>query len=128
MFSQACRTLSMGGRGSRGSCVAGGHAWHSSMHGRGGMQGRGAYMAGGHVCPRGCVWWGGLCMAGGHAWQGACVAGGGMHLWQERWPLRWTVPILLECILIVNINIVISTNELCSLWKLKIQINFNQFY
>ena len=50
-------------------------------------------------------------MAGGmcgrrHAWQIACVAGGmhgrgqaggmrGMgHAWQERWPLQWSVHIL----------------------------------
>ena len=48
----------------------------------------------------------GACVAGGHVWQGACMAGGGMHsrvgVWQERWPLRRTVSIPLECILVLR--------------------------
>ena len=66
-----------------GACMAVRHLWQGDMHGRGhvwlgGMHGRGVCMAGG-VCGgvhgRGCVW-------------------------QERWPLQWTVRILLECILV----------------------------
>ena len=69
----------------------------------GGVHGRGACVVGG-MCGRVHVWQG-ACMAGGvhdrgHVWQGACMAGG--HAWQERWPLQWTVRILLECILLVT--------------------------
>ena len=59
---------------------------------------------------RGACIAGGVCVAGEHVWQrvGACMAGqlcmveggGGLCLRQERWPLKWTVRILLECILV----------------------------
>ena len=93
-----------------GVCKAGGCALQVGMHGRGDMHGRG------HAW-QGCAWSGGMCGGGvhgrgvcvawgmhgrGHAWQTACVAGGVHgrgHAWQERWPLQWTVRILLECIL-----------------------------
>ena len=56
--------------------------------------------------------WQGACVLGGHAWwvgvhgRGACMAGGvcgvGVHVWQEIRPLKRTVRILLECILVLN--------------------------
>ena len=64
----ACVAGVVHGRG-RGACVAGGHAWQGSVHGRGGMHGRECVWSGGHV------WQGGIC-GGGCAWQGACMAGG----------------------------------------------------
>ena len=69
-------------RGGSGACVAG------------------ACMAGEHA------WWGawhGVCVHGrGHAWWGACAGRG--HAWQERRPLQWTVPNLLECIIVQIFN------------------------
>ena len=48
----------------------------------------------------GCAWQGGGMCARGHVWQrGMCARG---HVWHERWPLQWTVRILLECILVSN--------------------------
>ena len=47
----------------------------------GGVRGRGVHAGGGSV----------------HG-TGACMTGG--CAWQERWPLQWTVHILLECILV----------------------------
>ena len=52
--------------------------------------------------------WQGACMVGGACVAGVCVAGGMLgggggvlHAWQERQPLRWTVRILLDCILVL---------------------------
>ena len=61
--------------------------------GRGEVSGRGTCMAG-------CVCGKGACMA-----EGMCGGGmhGGGHVWQERWPLQWTVRILLECILVMSL-------------------------
>ena len=41
-------------------------------------------------------------MTGGHAWWGVYVVGG---VWQERQPLQRAVSILLECILVVIVNV-----------------------
>ena len=54
--------------------MAGGHAWHGGVHGRGACM---ACMVGGHV-------WRAACMAGGVCCRGACMAGSvhgrrGMH-------------------------------------------------
>ena len=64
---------------------------------------------------------------------GACSAGGmcggrGGHVWQERWPLQWTVRILLECILVkydlykilnfFNIDLVFKVLKMGILFKL----------
>ena len=86
-----------------GACMAGGHTWQE------------AYMAGGCITG-GCIA-GGMYGRGvawqGVAWQGACMAGGmcgrghvwqGGHAWHERRPLKQTVHILLECILVENCN------------------------
>ena len=76
-----------------GTCMdGGGHVWQRGMHDQW------ACMVRGHA------WQGGM-HGGGHVWPG----GGGVHgqgtmhgrgcVWQERRPLLWVVPILLECIL-----------------------------
>ena len=73
-----------------------GSAWQGGgMHGRGRLHGRG-------VCMTGDVHGEGMCMAwlawhvwqGMRVWQGACV--------QEDRPLKRALPILLECILVIN--------------------------
>ena len=56
-------------------------------------------MHGKGVCVAGGMHGRGVCMAEGvhsrgHAWEGACV--------QERWPLKWAVSIVLECILVAD--------------------------
>ena len=72
MFSQASVILSTGG-----AYVA----WGMSV--AAGMRGREEVVHGGGQC----------------VWQGACMGGGG-HAWLGRQPLRQTVRILLECILV----------------------------
>ena len=99
-----------GGHAWQGACIVVGACLVGGLHGRV-MHGRrpcvaGGVHGGGHA-------WSGACMAGGvHdgwcAWQGVCMAGAcmagacmaGVHTWQERWPLQWTVYILLEFILV----------------------------
>ena len=98
----------------RGACMPKG-----GVHGKGSMHGKGGHVwQGGHSWQRGHAWqrghvWQGAHM-GGHVWWGACMAGTWMagvvygrghawrggQAWQERWPLQWTICILLECILV----------------------------
>ena len=73
----------------KGACMAKG----GGVHGKGwGVHGkRGACMVG-------------SMHGGGHVWQGVVHGRVGMHgrehACQERWPLQWTVRILMECILV----------------------------
>ena len=78
------------------------------MHGEGGMYGEGGYMCGEGGA---CMVKGGMCgKEGVHGKGGACMGGGG-HVWQERRPLQWTVRILLECILVLQIFLDLPSPE-----------------
>ena len=58
----------------------------------------------------------GMCVGGGMCSRGACMAGacvvGGGRAWQERRPLQRTVRILLECIVVVEISVHLSSEQL----------------
>ena len=119
VFTPVCHSVHRGvmhGRGrawQREACVAGGACMAEDVHDRGCVwqggpcvAGRGAWQGGwGHAWQGGMcgghAWQGGVHGRGwGHVWQGACMTGWGRHAWQARWPLLWTVRILLECILV----------------------------